>query len=58
MLGQASVGIDLADLVHFASQLGQKLDSNHAVIGRALKMKPLKKSFQKNIGVKVLGGTW
>ncbi len=37
MLGQTAIGVGLAQLVHLAGQLGQQLDPDHAVFGRALK---------------------
>lgn len=37
MLGQTSVGISLANLIHLASELRQQLNSHHAMISRALK---------------------
>ena len=36
VLRQAPVGVGLADLVHLARQLTQKLDTDHAVISRTL----------------------
>ena len=36
MLGEAAVGVGLADLVHLARQLRQQLHSHHAVLGLTL----------------------
>ncbi len=36
MFCQTSVGIGFADLVHFASQLAEQLDADHAVVRRSL----------------------
>ena len=36
VLGEAPAGVCLGDLVHLADQLGQQLDSHHAVLGWAL----------------------
>ena len=36
MLGKAAVGVGLADLVHLARQLRQKLYPHHAVLGLTL----------------------
>ena len=39
MLDERAAGVGLADLVHLASQLGQQLDADHAVVGVALEYK-------------------
>ena len=39
MLDERAAGVGLADLVHLASQLGQQLDADHAMVGVALEYK-------------------
>ena len=59
MLGEAAVGVGLADLVHLARQLRQQLHPHHAVLGLTLGDKTLFKIWAEDTKhVFEPGGTW
>ena len=48
VLGEAAVGVGLADLVHLARQLRQQLHSHHAMLGLALMMQGTNLAHRRN----------